>query len=129
MWSCQASSDDGWGEISAVSQQVIVDCRSAIAMTNLFQLSQSRRFTGAAQTEYLAEANESVFLACPRQFLLALKEAPGATRAAVQQHFGVIHSPWQLGAELRRWELDPQLGEFVKINFADFLAAKPLTDE
>ncbi len=118
-----------WDGIAAIGQNVLRDCGSSGSFMPLFDLAVSGQNTGVSHVEYVSEVTEEVFLACPFEFLSSLMKLVPGDRKAVLRYFGVVHAPWELGAELRKWQQDGKVGEFVKTEFSGFLVAKSPDDK
>lgn len=117
------ASDDGWKEIS----EAIVtknQCSNEAIFENLFELSNSGQFTGTAQIQYLAEANEKSFLNCPEEFLSTLIQTKSNTRKEVLRNFGIVHAPWDIAKALTPLKEHKLYRQFISENFAGFFRFK-----
>ncbi|NQD35888.1 hypothetical protein HPT27_02565 [Permianibacter sp. IMCC34836] len=120
----EPTSDPQYEAISKVSDKS-ANCASPDALDKLFQLSSSGLITGVDPQEWLSGVNEDTFLNCPQAFLVALSKQPAATQYhLLNQYFGIQHAPWHLGAELRKWQNDVEVGAFVRAQFAAYLVAE-----
>ena len=119
-----ASEEPDWDALSR-ARNTALECVSPASFAALFALASSGTYSGADPSEALSEANEDAFLRCPVKFLQALKQQPPSTRSTIIDfYFGIMHEPWELGAILGRLQHHPELGEWVTIDFAEYLRAK-----
>lgn len=119
----QAFASDGGKEIR--SSIVLKDeCSSETKFNKLFELSSSGKYTGTAQIQYLAEANETSFMNCPEEFLSSMIKSSEKERNAVLRHFGIVMAPWDIADKLNMFRQRSEYKELIETRLSGFFKIK-----
>ena len=117
-FSVASYAEDAWEEIEG-HVVASTSCDQPEAFQRLFKLSLSGKFTGVADSELLAEANEVSLINCPKQFLLELMKLPKDDQEEVFRYFGT-KPPWEIAKALSTLRSDKEVGELIKSEFSGF---------
>lgn len=99
-------------------------CDKQVNYSDLFELSTSKEYRGAANIQWLSEINEVVFINCPTGFLSHFANLPQESKSAVLLYFGITNPPWELGSVFKQVQHDQKFGKLINQYFQGFVDAK-----
>jgi hypothetical protein len=114
---------EGYQSLEDISQQLQVCADTSKAdYDELFSFALDGENTGVDSEETVSGANDKVFRACPKNFLVALmQKKPDEINRILKVYFGVEAQPWDLASQMCALQEDRQVGAFVREQFLNLI--------